>query len=72
MISKNNIAKQPSGLSETLRFLESLAYANFYGIVEVRFEAGNVVHLTEIRSMKPYSLAIPETLESNFGTEKQK
>ena len=32
-------------------------------MVEVKFEAGNVVHLTETRSIKPYLLATPETLE---------
>jgi len=72
VISDNNVANRPSGLRETLLLLEHLACARFYGRLEVKFEAGNIVHLTETRSMKPYLLAIPEILESNLGQKKKK
>ncbi len=52
------------GVGQTLRHLRHLSSAGFYGTLEVRFEAGHVVHLTEHRNLKPNSLETPETLES--------
>ena len=56
------------GITEALAYLRDLASCDFFGTVELRFEAGNVVHLVEHRSFKPHSLAKPEKLESHDGT----
>ena len=53
------------GIAEALHYLRRLASGAFYGTVELRFEAGNVVHLIEHRSLKPDLLPTPDNLRSN-------
>ncbi len=55
----------PKGLVEVLLYLLRLATGKFDGTIELRFEAGNVVHLTEHKSLKPDSLPTPDNLRSN-------
>ena len=55
----------PKGIVETLLYLVHLATGKFDGTIELRFDAGNVVHLTEHRSLKPNSLPTPDNLRSN-------
>jgi hypothetical protein len=45
-----------TGVQESLVYIQRLAADGFYGTLELRFEAGNVVHLVEHRSLKPLSL----------------
>jgi hypothetical protein len=44
--------------------IERLAIEGFYGTLEVKFEAGNIVHLVEHRSLKPCSLETSDKLKS--------
>ena len=57
--------RQRKGVRETVAYLQNLSSGGFYGTLEVRFEAGNVVHLAEHRSLKPFSLTTPDKLRSN-------
>ncbi len=59
------------GVSESLRYLEVLADEGFYGSIEIRFEAGNVVHLVEHRSLKPESLETSDKLRSKYAGEQK-
>ena len=52
------------GVAEVVPYLRRLATEAFYGTVELRFEAGNVVHLIEHRSLKPDALTTPDNLRS--------
>jgi hypothetical protein len=52
-----------AGIKESLEFLQRLSAERFYGTLELRFEAGNIVHLIEHRSMKPTFLTTPDKLE---------
>jgi len=55
----------PKGIAEALLYLLRLATGKFDGTITIGFEAGNVVHLTEHRSLKPDSLPTPDNLRSN-------
>lgn len=61
----------PKGLRETIAYIESLAHSEFYGTLELRFDAGNIVHLTEHKSMKPYLLKTSDKLRSTYDEHKK-
>lgn len=52
------------GISESLDYIQHLASEEFYGTLELRFEAGNIVHLLEHKSIKPYLLMTSDKLRS--------
>ena len=64
MINQQTYKPQPAGIKESLDFVQRLAAEGFYGTVELRFEAGKIVHLFEHRSLKPTSLNPSETPEA--------
>ena len=68
MINEQEQKNHPTGLKESLGFIQRLAAEGFFGTVELRFEAGNVVHLVEHRSLKPTSLTTPDKLECANGS----
>ena len=45
-------------------YLKQLESRGFYGSVELRYEAGKLVHLVERRSLKPNNL--PDMLGGNY------
>jgi len=68
MINQRTHKPYSEGIKESLEFVQSLAAEKFYGTVELRFEAGNIVHLVEHRSLKPTSLTTsdkPELIDGN-------
>jgi hypothetical protein len=60
------------GISESVDYIQHLADEEFYGTLELRFEAGNIVHLTEHKSMKPYLLKTPDKLRSSYEKHSEK
>ena len=57
------------GISESIDYIQKLASEEFYGTLELRFEAGNIVHLNEHRSLKPHSLKTSDKLRSAYEKE---
>ena len=58
--SRQTYSPGSTGIKESLQFIERLSSEGFFGTLEVRFEAGNIVHLVEHRSLKPCSLNTPD------------
>ena len=57
------------GICETIDYIKQLASEEFYGTLELRFEAGNIVHLNEHRSLKTHSLKTSDKLRSAYEKE---
>jgi hypothetical protein len=51
-----------AGLEDSLSYITQLSAKEFYGTVELRFEAGRIVLLVEHRSIKPETLQLSEHL----------
>ena len=69
MGNTQNNCEFPKGIAETLLYLLHLATGKFDGTIELRFEAGNLIHLTEHKSLKPDSLPTSDTLRSNYDQQ---
>ena len=68
---ENSKADERKGVHETLGYVQRLAGDGFYGTLEVRFESGNIVHIIEHRSLKPFSLRTPDKLRSNHVADSE-
>jgi hypothetical protein len=65
-MQSSSVGDQHKGIRASLEYLKTLAQDEFYGTLEIRFEAGNIVHLVE-RSLKPESLETSDKLRSNHA-----